>query len=277
MSDYSPKKYVLLIDESGDQGLERVMTDGNPYGASSYLTMGATLVPTDFLDSFRETLSAISDTIGAKELHCVDLNHSQISYLAKEIAKLRMLCFGVVSKKLTLGSYKDELSETAQAQDYYNKCSQYLFELVCGFMALNDIKSSDISIVFEEKRGHDYQRQARYLNAVANKPIDKRAAKLNHLSPFIIDAKPKDAEPLLAIADCVAYGLHKAICSENNRLQLTEQRYLRELKGKFYKCPETGKIANHGIKFIKGPYQMALKGSHLEFVLKFYRENKPTN
>ncbi len=198
------------------------------------------------------------------------MNHAQVSYFAREISKLRILSFGVISKKSTLGSYKTMIAGEDQAQDFYNKCAQYLFELVGHYIGLQKWAASEVAIVFEKKRGHDYARLYRYLKKIGEKPIDPRAAKILHLLPNVIDAKTKEDEPLLAVADCIAYSLHKAFCSENNRLKLTEQRYLRELKPKFSTCKHTGQIANHGIKFIKGPFAMGLKGSDLKFAQKFY-------
>lgn len=265
-----PKKLTLLIDESGDQGLDRVMTHENPFGASSYLTMGAALVPTSHLPMYRETLEAIRTKLEVRALHCTDMSHAQVSYLAKEVSNLRMITFGVISKKSTLGDYQDTLKGENQAQDYYNKCSQYLFELVASYASTKNLDASNIDIIFEEKRGHDYRRLGRYLTAIANRPMNSRAAKLAHLIPFQIGHKTKLDEPALSVSDAVAYALHKAFCSENNKLNLTEQRYLRELKSKFHRCPDTGQIANFGVKFIKGPVDMGLQGADGDFAMKFY-------
>lgn len=268
-----PKKFTLLIDESGDQGLDRVMTHASPFGASSYLTMGAALVPTSQLPAFRGILETIRAKLQVQALHCTDMSHAQVSYAVKEIAKLRMLTFGVISKKSTLGSYQETLKGEHQAQDYYNKCSQYLFELVASYASSKNFDASSVDIIFEEKRGHDYSRMGRYLTAIAKTPIDKRAAKLEHLTPFQIGHRTKMDEPALSIADVVAYALHKGFCSENNKLNLTEQRYLRELKSKFYSCPNSGQIANFGIKFIKGPVGMGLQDAERNFAMKFYAKN----
>ena len=150
-----PKKLTLLIDESGDQGLDRVMTHENPFGASSYLTMGAALVPTRCLPEYREILETIRAKLDVQELHCTDMSHAQVSYLAQKIKNLRMVTFGVISKKSTLGQYQDALKGENQAQDYYNKCVQYLFELVANYAASKNLNASSIDIVFERKRGHD--------------------------------------------------------------------------------------------------------------------------
>lgn len=246
------------------------MTHSNRFGASSYLTMGAVLVPNKIEGKIRSSLEETCEVLGVTQLHCTDMSHPQVSYFTREIKKLRILCFGVISKKSTLGAYKEMIEGDDQAHDYYNKCAQYLLELVAQFIADKGVTSEDVHILFEKKRGHDYSRLGRYLKAIAAKPIDSRAAKLAHLAPYQIDAKTKDEESILALADAVAYTLHKAFCSENNKLGLTEQRYLRELKGKFHSCDQTGKIANHGIKFIKGPVEMGLKADEFAFAMKFY-------
>ena len=72
------KKLTLLIDESGDQGLNRVMTHESPFGASSYLTMGAALVPTKDLIKLRQKLETIREKLDVRALHCTDLNLSLI-------------------------------------------------------------------------------------------------------------------------------------------------------------------------------------------------------
>ncbi|SLN73209.1 hypothetical protein ROG8370_03588 [Roseovarius gaetbuli] len=201
-------KYTLLIDESGDQGLDRVMTHENPFGASSYLTMGAALVPTVLSDQYRQTLGDISDKLRLSQLHCTDLNHPQVAYFSRELSKLRILCFGVVSKKSTLGSYREMIAGEDQAHDYYNKCSQYLLELVGAYAESKGISSTDISIVFERKRGHDYGRLGRYLKAISDKPIHPKAAKLSYLSPFAITAM---TEPLPAGAGRISDVLFQVL------------------------------------------------------------------
>jgi hypothetical protein len=268
-------KYTLLIDESGDQGLDKVMTRESSFGASSYLTIGAVLIPTKFDGLMRSFEEKLRSKLGVSRLHCADLNHPQVAYFAQQLALQRILMFGVISKKSTLGSYQESIEGTHKAQDYYNKCCQYLFELVGSFAGENKLSSDDIKVVFEEKRGHDYRRMERYLRTISDKPIDSRAAKLAHLRPFIINSASKSDEPLLAFADLVAYSLHKSFSSENNKLRITEQRYLREIKHKFYKHPKTKQIANNGIKFIKGPMSMGLGSSDFQFAMKFYSKVEP--
>ncbi|WP_131802562.1 hypothetical protein [Yoonia litorea] len=115
------------------------MTHDNPFGASSYLTMGAVLVPSINLPKIRKDLELMRGKIDAKELHCTDLSHGQVAFCAREVKKLRMLAFGVISKKSTIGDYRKSIEGEKQAQDYYNKCAQYLFELVGAYVGKKEL------------------------------------------------------------------------------------------------------------------------------------------
>ena len=263
--------YTLYIDESGDQGLDRVRDETNSYGASPFLTLGAALVPNKLREDIRDDLNAISKELKGKELHCADLSHFDVSYFARRIKQQQILLFGVVSKKSTLGDYRENISGEKQSQDYYNKCVQYLLELVGRFMSEHKYKSDNLSVVFE-KRNHDYDRMRRYIKAIREKPIDARARFLQNIDPLSILAISKRDEDLLALGDLVAYALYQSvnICLQNH--EVPEQRYIREIKSKFWKNPSTGQIANFGIKYIKGPIQMGLSGEELKFAMKFYNK-----
>lgn len=263
------KKFLLLIDESGDQGLDKVRNDSSLKGSSAYFSIGAALLPIFEREKIELELRDVKETLGVKELHCTNMSHQNVAYLANKIRDFRILCFGVLSKKSTVGHYKEQISGDEQAQNYYNKCCQYLFELVGGYFERHGFSGNDVDILFEEKRGHDYTRLSRYLERISNNPIDQRARKLAHLSPFVISAKPKHEEPTLAIADTVAYSLYRAF-SNDNKLKLTEQRFLHAIKRKFACSENSGKIANYGIKFVKGPVEMGLTGDEYKFANKFY-------
>ena len=157
------KKFTLLIDESGDQGLDNLVTADNPRGASAYMTMGAALVYTDHLPQLRENLETERTLLDVKRLHCADLDHAKLSYISRRVSTYRLKLFGVISKKSTLGSYRTQITGGDQGQDYYNKCAQYLFERIGSFFGENQIQGKDVDIIFETKRNHDYFRLQRFL------------------------------------------------------------------------------------------------------------------
>ena len=257
------QRYTLYVDESGDQDLERFRDVGRSHGSDPYLVFGAALVPNNLKADFRKKLADIQRTIGAKELHCADLSHLKVSYLSNSVKNMRVLLFGAVSKKKTVGTYKEKISGKKQAEDYYNKCVHYLLERVGEFMSENGIEPSHLSIVFEKKR-HNYERLRSYIRTIQARPVDARARFLQRIDSLSITAQGKADEPLLALADVTAYSLYQCFNETLTNYGLPEQRYFREIKSKFWSDPETGVVANKGIKFIKGPVDMGLTGQTLE-------------
>ncbi len=266
-------KYILLVDESGDQGLEKVRTDRDPRGASPFMTLGAASLPLHHRGRLKEFLENISILFGGKDLHCNSLTHIQRSCFARAVSEQRVLLFAVISKKDTLGEYREAIRGDGQANSYYNKCSQYLLELVGHFMSCKGIGASDLSIVFE-KKNHNYERLRRYLKAIQEKPIDDRAIHLKKIDSLSISAETKSREPLLALADLVAFSAHATVNKTTENFSIPEQRYFRELKNRFWKN-DKGKIANFGVKYIRGPFAMGLTGNELSFALKLYKETSP--
>lgn len=238
------------------------------------MSFGAALIPTTYAENHRKALRDFASKIGGKPLHCSDLGHFEVAAFAREVAQLKVLLFGVISKKSTLGDYREKIEGETQAEDYYNKCTHYLLERVGHWMSENDIGSNCLSVVFEEKR-HNYQRLRSYIQRVRSSPIDRRAAYLAHIDPLSITAQGKSDEDLLAIADLVAFSLHQSVNTSKSNLGIGEQRYIRELERKFWRCSESGKVANFGMKYIKGPVTMGLSGSELAFAMKMYSERNP--
>lgn len=263
--------YTLLVDESGDQGLDRVRMSLDGRGASPFMTLGAVLVPSSRISALESLLIELSDKFGKKTIHCVDLNHFQTAYFARRFSGCGVKLFGVVSKKETLLSYREEIAGDRQSESYYNKCSQYLLELVGGFLGGNNIPSSAVRVVYERKN-HDYQRLRSYLSRIRRTPMDRRAVALLNIDPLSITAQSKSELPILSYADLTAFSIFQSVNESQSNYGIPEERYIRELLPRFHRNPETGAVANFGIKYIKGPKGMGLSGNVKKFVEKQYRE-----
>lgn len=263
--------YTLFVDESGDQDLDKFRTDVRQTGSDPFLVFGAALVPTHSLDAFRDDLKDILDEINSEALHCNKLSHLKRAYFARRVANMRALLFGVVSKKETVGEYRQKIEGAKSGQDYYNKCASYLLERVGHFMTINDYSSDQLSVIFD-KKNHDYQRLRNFVSAIRKAPIDDRAKYMSAIDPLGITALAKKDEILLSLADLSAFSLYQSVTQTKTNFFLPEQRYLIELKEKFWKNPEISQVANHGIKYIKGPYSMGLQGDALRLAKKFYRK-----
>ena len=237
------KPYSLFIDESGEAGIKRVRNGEEP-GASPYMTLGAALIAENDRDEFTARLESIREEIGKKQLHCSELHHYQILHFGRRLADLDVTMFGVISRKETLGSYKDRID--GDSHKYFNKCVQYLLERVGWFMEVNNLDPSDVAIVFE-KANRDYGRMENYLWRVQSHPMQPMAKKLRHLDVLSIEAREKDEEPLLKVADLVAHALFRCVDKRASNLNICEPRYLRELGPQFFGNPTNQKVGQAGL------------------------------
>ena len=163
---------TLYVDESGEAGIRKVRADGAP-GASPYMTLGAALIADRHREDFEATLEAIREEVRKKQLHCSELNHYQILHYGRRLMGLEMALFGVISRKDTLGQYKDRID--GDSHKYFNKCVQYLLERVGWYMEAHSIPKSDVAIVFE-KANRDYSRMENFLWQVQSNPLQPMAA-----------------------------------------------------------------------------------------------------
>lgn len=245
-------RYTLYVDESGDLGLDKVRGDWMSRGSSPFMVLGACLMPQSKRDEICGIHDEVAERLGKVSLHCSEINHAQVAYFARMVSvKARVKLFALVSKKDTLKSYKDQISGKNQAQYYYNKCAQLLLERVGDFLRANSIPKDSLSIVFEERSGHDYGKLRNYIRSAIQDHFDERTHKyLSHIDPLSITAAGKDSDRLLSLADLTAYSVYQAVNFSASNYGMGEQRYLRELAAKFYKDEKTGRIGDVGLKMM---------------------------
>lgn len=246
-------KYTLFVDETGDTGLERVRQGVNSKGASPFLVLGGCLVPEVRKDELKDLLKKVQDAVGKEDLHCTGLNHLQTAKFARAVgASARVKLFAFVSTKATIGGYKQRIEGKGQDQKYYNKCVSYFLERVGHFMLLNNICSSDLNVVLEKRDGHDYSKLRNYISVIKDNPKDPRLEYyLRPILPARISAEPKTSDPLVCYADLVAFSVAAAINASRANFGVPEQRYMRELKNRFFADEESGVIGEFGLKVFK--------------------------
>lgn len=248
------EKYTLFIDESGEAGIGKIRSESSP-GASPYMTLGAAIVPNRYREVIEAILTTLSSEIGKNPLHCSKLNHYQILHFARNVVQQRVRLFGVVSRKSTLGGYRDVISEDSTM--YYNKCAQYLLERVAWFMEIRGIPAENLEIVFEEAN-IDYDKMRNLLRACQNKPRHEFTRKLKNICVDRIITKKKDEECLLQVADLVAHALYKCIDKHDKNFGIPEPRYLRELSSRFFGHPETHAVVGAGLYCVHSVVDLGL-------------------
>ena len=244
-------KYTLYIDESGDAGIRRVRNNVQG-GATPYFVFGAVLIKNDTYEIFCQVIREIAAMFGADFLHCNRLDHAQKKYFARTIARQPMMLFGSVSRKETLGEYKEYIQ--ADVMRYHNKCAGYLLECVGEFLANRDIDAAELDIYFE--RGpFDYDALCNYVRYCQQDPIYPRNRLLQHIEAHRIRTRTKDEEPLFQVSDLVAHALFKTVDINDRYYQIPEPQYFIELHKRFYHHPKTLRLNEYGFKAINGVYR----------------------
>lgn len=254
--------YTIYVDESGESGIKKIRTDDSQ-GASPYMTLGGVLVRDNDKVRLSKKLADILKRMGKKRLHCQRLNHRQKVFFAREMAKEDIKCFGVISRKDTLGHYKTKISNESDL--YYNKCCQYLLERVGAFVKETEIPREQLTICFEDG-GYNYKKLRNLLWACQDKPIHINTRLLRYIEVSNIVAVPKSDEPLLQMADLVAHSLFKCTDKSESQYNIPETRYLNELQGRFFCEQKSKQILNHGLKAVHSLSQLKLDHDVAHFI-----------
>lgn len=246
-------KYTLYIDESGDTGIDNVRQGIDTSGASPFLVFGGCLIANQHETELKSLLCRVEESIAKKNLHCAGLSHLALAKFARMVREeADITCFALISAKDTMGGFKDHIAGKGQDQKFYNKFVSYFLERVGHFMLLNGIDSEDVRIVFEDRANHDYQKLRNYLKMIKRNPLDPRLGHyLGPIDPDKIVSEEKSANELLCYADLVAYSVAAAINASASNFGVPEERYLRELKSKFFCEKETGAVGDFGLKLFK--------------------------
>ncbi len=239
-------EYTIFIDESGDEGLS---------GKSSQMfCLGAFIIKNDEYDEILNNLNNIKKVLKKQELHATHIkNHISKVFICKEIAKMPITAFGLISNKSSLGNYNIK-----EHWKYYNKNCQFLLELFGQYIEREFKHPISHTIIFEHKENAEYQKMKNLIYYAKYNSSRTWATKtLNYISENAIISKKKEEEPLLEIADFIAHALQRCCNHYDAELNITEDRYLRELKNKFYYW-ENGRILFAGIKPIHNLTQLGL-------------------
>ncbi len=206
------------------------------------MTMGGVLVPDIKAETIKKNLNEFRKEITKQpNLHCKNMRHEQKVRFSQFLNNQKVLCFGVISLKSTLGSYKKDIK--GNSSHYYNKCAQYLLERLGFFLSIHNIPKENINIIFE-KGNFDYGKLKGLIYACQRNPIHINTKYLKKINVCNIDKKEKKDEPLLQLSDLVAHSLYKTVYG--GKYNVYESRYLECIRNKFFK-KDTEKIIGNGI------------------------------
>lgn len=247
-------KFNIYVDESGEAGIKKVRS-GNSPGASPYFVLGAVVCQPTAEIHAKNTLTAFKQQIGKSSWkHATDLGHSEKVFLARELGRLPVRYFAVLSNKNTLKDYKTQID--GDADKFYNKCLAYLLEIICAYLQPRVETEEDLQVILE-KRNHDYDRLLRYVSSVRENPIYPQSRALHVLNPFSIRPCPKGEEDMLEIADFVSHAVFQCANRSRSNYEIPEPRYFREIGSRFA-GNRHGLALGTGIKCIHSLDQLGL-------------------
>jgi hypothetical protein len=221
MSSY---KYVLYIDEAGDDGLTKVRPI-DPDGATEWLILSGYLIRSENENLCREWLSEISADIKSQSslIHFRDLSPRKGTRATELLATHPARAFVVASNKKNMRGYKNERAAQAGGKQwFYNWLVRLLLERVTEFCA-QDCKNkpsyeNKIKILFSKRGGHSYGQTKAYLEWLklqSNPVLNKRKIDFRFLSFRLVDYVPHYCDAGLQCSDIVASAFFRALNSES--------------------------------------------------------------
>lgn len=220
------------------------MQSNSSAGASRYMTLGAALVPKPYESDICNKLRDLASLFKKSDLHCSKLTHNQLVRYSRTVSDFKVLLFGVVSLKATLGAYKEDIGSDDKA--YYNKCAQYLLERVGYFMANNNMDQAQLSVCFENGN-FNYDALRGLISKCRRNPIHENTKYLSYVNPEYIKSCEKSESPLLQLGDLVAHAIYRCFDDDPSHFGVKEPRYLYEMRKRFFSNPLDGKVCNYGI------------------------------
>ncbi len=150
--------FTIYIDESGDAGISKIASPQSG-GSSPYFVLGAVVCQPTAEIHAKNAISLARETFGKKKWkHATQLGHFERVYLARELGRLPVRYFAVVSNKHTLGDYGSDIEW--DPHKFYNKCIVYLLEIICSYLSNVVFSENDLRVVLE-RRNHNYDRLIR--------------------------------------------------------------------------------------------------------------------
>lgn len=249
--------YIAYIDESGDDGLGNYRTPGGAGGASTWLTLSATVCrmsrDLEMVSWRNEIRHKLGERAQKRPLHFKDLNHGQRTMASQILATkaLRAICIIANKPVIPPGIY------THKNQLYFY-LSRYLIERISWLCRdlRRQVQEGDgrVKIVFSRRGGLSYEDFRAYL--VKLKESKDTSIQINWSVIDIdgIEAQDHSKKAGLQIADIIASSITAGV--EQDFYGNCEPRYAQTLKPILYHRREN--YLSYGLKFYPGPERLRL-------------------
>ncbi|MCJ8334993.1 MAG: DUF3800 domain-containing protein [Epibacterium sp.] len=217
-------KYVLYIDEAGDDALNKVQPL-DPNGASEWLILAGYLIRAEHEADCRDWLNGIAEDINShsRVIHFRKLSPRKGNRAAELLATHPSRAVIVASNKKNMRGYRNERAAKAGGKQwFYNWLVRILLERVTDFCNQDcDGKPTadhKIKVLFSQRGGHSYGQTKAYfewLRLQRSPVLNKRNIDFRYLSFQLIDYVPHYLEAGLQCADIVASAAFRAVNADS--------------------------------------------------------------
>ncbi len=216
--------YVAYIDEAGDDGLKRVQPM-DPTGSSEWLVLSAVVVRADRVTETIQRTKALRARLSRvirPDIHFRFLRGENKELVCREIAKMRLRCFVVMSNKKNMRRYSNPKAERCRSLNYfYCWLTRLLLERATRFCHLRSTidygNARPVCIEFSHREGFSYAQLKAYLYKLRMQSAAGRlylpqgdlawsVVDLNQIHSY--DHRQRTG---LQLADCVASAFYEAV------------------------------------------------------------------
>ena len=216
-------KYVLFVDEAGDDGLKRVRPI-DEIGGTEWLCISGLLIRADNEDHAVRWVREIRADISANQgpvLHFKKLSPTKKQRTCELLAQYPVVGFIVCSNKKNMRGWKNSKAASSNSKQwFYNYCVRLLMERVTAFCAKDSLSrygtKKPLKVIFSERGGHYYgQTKAYWLHlksqqAAGTTYLNKREIDFDLIRYRLVDYVPHTQLAGLQLADVLASSFYLA-------------------------------------------------------------------
>lgn len=260
-------EFIAYIDEAGDDGLGKPRGPAQSGGQSSWLILGAMIVPADrdrLVPSWKREIRARFPTKRSRDLHWRKLNHNQRVVVSSDLASLPIHAALALFHKVAIPGSPQE--ETFKKPGYlYNHLVRWLLERLIGWCERQSpTGQASLRVVFSKRRGTDYEAMKDYLDRLSRG--QDKPPRITNWSVLDIDGiRVEDHSNCagLQLSDCIASAFFTAL--EPNIYGNIETSYAERLIGNLI-ANVRGEVANDGLTVVPGLHAASPSEHQLQFL-----------
>lgn len=249
-------EFIAYIDEAGDEGFGKLKNTTQSHGQSSWLILGAMLVPADqdfLVPSWKRTILARFPKRKSQDLHWRNLKHDQRVVVSQEIAALPISAALTLSHKVTIPGSQSEFTFRRRSGYLYNYLIRWLLERLIDWCEQQDTAGmAKLHVVFSKRRGTDYAAMRSYLDNVS-RGLDvyksPRPTNWSILDIEGIEIENHSKRAGLQLSDCITSAFFTAL--EPNWYGNIETSYAERLIDTLIRDSQ-GQVRNAGLTVVPG-------------------------